>query len=275
VAVKSKQLFPAIFSRHAEAYDRRLERAMSRGEAKGRQRLLDLVEARPGMRILDLACGPGNLSRRLAALVASQGEVIGVDLAPGMLERARMAAPPNAHFEVMDIEDLRFEDSSFDAAVCGHGLQFVPHLDRALSEARRVLRSRARFVASLPTQGGQSVMTLLDSIVDRWLPPAPEAEDRAATRAVVLDPDLLEAAAREAGFTSVRVEEIEESVRWESAEQLVGMCTSWWDCAARLEKVDDGRRHSFVEDAVATIRRQHPDAFETSNRSRVLFCVVP
>jgi ubiquinone/menaquinone biosynthesis C-methylase UbiE len=273
--MRSKDLFPAIFSRHAEAYDRRLDQAMTRGEAKGRQRLLDLVEARPGMRILDLACGPGNLSRRLAALVAPEGEVIGVDLAPGMLERARTAAPPNARFEVMDIEDLKFDAASFDAAVCGHGLQFVPSLDRALGEARRVLRSRARFVASVPTPARQSAMTLLDSIVDRWLPPAPDAEDRAATRAVVLDPERLGDAAREAGFTSVRVEAIEESVRWESAEQLVGLCMSWWECAARLEKVEDGRRKSFVEDAVAAIRRQHPGAFETTNRSHILFCVAP
>ena len=272
--MKSKDLYPGIFSRHAEAYDRRLDQAMSRGEAKGRQRLLDLVEARPGMRILDLACGPGNLSRRLAVLVAPEGEVIGVDLAPGMLERARMAAAANARFEAMDIEDLRFDDSSFDAAVCGHGLQFVPHLDRALSEARRVLRVGSRFVASVPAPGDGSVMTLLDSIVDRWLPPAPEAEDRAATRSTVLDPELLQRAAQGADFTSVRVEEIEESVRWESAEQLVGMCASWWVCAARLEKVEGGRRQSFVEDAVATIRQQHPGGFETQSRTHVLFCVA-
>jgi ubiquinone/menaquinone biosynthesis C-methylase UbiE len=274
LAMKSKDLFPAIFSRHAEAYDRRLDQAMRRGEARGRQRLLDLVEARPGMRILDLACGPGNLSRRLAARVAPGGEVIGVDLAPGMLERARMSAPPNVRYEVMDIEDLRFDDSSFDAATCGHGLQFVPHLDRALSEARRVLRPRANFVASVPASGAGSVTTLLDSIVDRWLPPAPDAEDRAATRAVILDPDLLQRAAIDAGFASVRVERIEEAVTWESAEQLVGMCSSWWDCASRLEKVDGGRRQSFVDDAVATIRRQHPGAFETSNRSHILFGVA-
>ena len=273
--MRSKDLFPAIFSRHAEAYDRRLDGAMTRGEAKGRLRVIDLVEARPGMRILDLACGPGNLSRRLAALVAPAGELIGVDLAPGMLERARIASPPNARFELMDIEDLKFDDSSFDAAVCGHGLQFVARLDRALSEARRVLRSRSHFVASVPAAGGASVMSLLDSIVDRWLPPAPDAEDRAATRAVVLHPELLQRAASESGFDSVRVEAIEESVRWESAEQLVGMCSSWWDCAARLEKVEDGRRQSFVEDAVASIRRQHPGAFETRNLTHILFCMAP
>jgi ubiquinone/menaquinone biosynthesis C-methylase UbiE len=275
MAMKSKDLFPAIFSRHAEAYDRRLDAVMKRGEAKGRQRVLDLIEARPGMRILDLACGPGNLSRRLAALVAPDGEVIGVDLAPGMLERARIAAPTNARFELMDVEELSFDDASFDAAVCGHGLQFMPRLDRALGEARRVLRAGSRFVASVPAPGGGSAMTLLDSVIDRWLPPAPEAEDRAATRAVVLDPELLERAAVEAGFRSVRVELIEESVRWESAEQLVGMCTSWWDCAARLEKVEEGRRESFVEDAAATIRRQHPGAFETKNQSHILFGIAP
>ncbi|HEV2476240.1 MAG TPA: methyltransferase domain-containing protein [Candidatus Dormibacteraeota bacterium] len=272
--MKSKDLFPAIFSRHAEAYDRRLDQAMRRGEAKGRQRVIDLVEARPGMLILDLACGPGNLTRRLAALVAPDGRVIGVDLAPGMLDRARMSAPPNAQFELMDIEDLQFHDSSFDGAVCGHGLQFVPHLDRALSEARRVLRSRSPFVASVPAPTAGSVMTLLDSIVNRWLPPSPEAEDRSATRAAVFDPELLQRAASQAGFTSVRVEEIEESVRWESAEQLVGMCSSWWDCAARLEKVEEDRRRSFVEDALATIRARYPGAFETRNRNHILFGVA-
>ena len=273
--MKSKDLFPAIFSRHAEAYDRRLEGVMSRGEARGRQRLIDLVDARPGMKIVDLACGPGNLSRRLAALVVPGGEVVGVDLAAGMLERARLAGIPNATFHVMDIENLRFEDSSFDAAVCGHGLQFVPHLDRALREARRVLRGGGRFVASVPAPGGGSVMNLLDDVVSRWLPPAPEAEDRGATRATVQDPDRFGAAATDAGFTAVRVETVEESVRWESAEQLVGMCSSWWDCASRLEKVEEGRRRSFIADATDTIRSRHPGGFETKNRNHILYAVAP
>src|SRR5713226_2953460 len=121
VDMKSKELFPAIFSRHAVAYQHRLDDVMRRGEARGRERVIELADARPGMHVLDLACGPGNLSRRLAALVAPDGEVVGVDLAPGMVEIARKAAIPNARFEVMDIEALAFLDGSFDAAVCGHG----------------------------------------------------------------------------------------------------------------------------------------------------------
>ena len=65
--VKSKDFFPAVFSRHAAAYQRRLDYVMERGEARGRLRLIELAAAKPGQRVLDLACGPGNLTARLAA----------------------------------------------------------------------------------------------------------------------------------------------------------------------------------------------------------------
>src|SRR6202171_6200834 len=132
--MKSKQLFPGVFSRHAVDYNRRLEPIMAHGEARGRLRVLELVDAQPGMRILDLACGPGTLTRRLAAHVSPGGEVVGVDLAPGMVQLAQAVRTPDARFEVMDIEQLSFSDASFDAAACGHGLQFVPHLGAALRE---------------------------------------------------------------------------------------------------------------------------------------------
>lgn len=276
MAVKSKDLYPAIFSRHADAYQRRLEQIMSRGEARGRQRVIDLVDARPGMRILDLACGPGTLSRPLAALVAPDGEVVGVDLALGMLERARLGGIVNARFELMDIEELAFADASFDAAVCGHGLQFAPHVDRTLDEARRVLRRGGRFAASVPVSGiRQSVTALLDSVVDRWLPPPPHAVDESGTRRLVADQAAFEAAALSAGFDSARVEVIEERVRWESAEQLVALCTSWWDCAARLDEIDTERRDGFIDDALTTMRRDFPGPIETSGRTHVLYAVAP
>ena len=272
--LKSKELFPAIFSRHAQAYAQRLEQVMSRGEARGRERVIELVEAQPGMRILDLACGPGNLSRRLAARVAPHGAVVGVDLAPGMLELARAAGVPNARFEVMDIEQLAFADGSFDAAVCGHGLQFVPDLARALGEARRVLRGGARFAASVPLGGGQSVWSQLDSVIDRWLPPPPRAVDQDATRAAVGDAPAFERAALAAGFGTARVEVVEETVHWRSAEQVVSMCMSWWDCAARLEGMDSGRRQAFMKDATETLSRAHPGAIETTARNHVLLALA-
>ena len=273
--MKSKDLFPAIFSRHAESYRRRLEDIMSRGEARGRQRMIESVALRPGMRVLDLACGPGNISRRLTALVAPDGEVVGVDLAPGMVELARSAAIPGARFEVMDIEELAFADATFDAAVCGHGIQFVPDLDRALREARRVLKPGRRFAASVPAAApGQRPWSVVEDVVDRWLPPAPRASDNQATRAAVGDPEVFAARALAAGFAKATVEVVEESVHWESAEQFVSMFMSWWDCASRLEALDDTTRRSFNDEALDRLRAIYPADFETTGRNHVLLAVA-
>jgi ubiquinone/menaquinone biosynthesis C-methylase UbiE len=273
--LKSKDLYPAIFSRNAAAYQQRLEQVMARGEANGRQRAIDAIEVRPGMRVLDLACGPGNLTRRLATLAQPGGEVVGVDLAEGMIELARNAGIPGARFEVMDIERLTFGDGSFDAAICGHGMQFAPNLERALAEAHRVLRSNARFSASVPLAApGASVFALIDSVVDRWLPPAPRAVDQDVTRSVVGDEGAFAKAALEAGFASARVEIVEEKVRWESAEQVVSMCTSWWDCAARVEGLEPARRAAFQKEAVQALRAAHPHHFETTGRNHVLVAIA-
>src|SRR5260370_17333080 len=101
---------------------------MARGEARGRQRVIDLVDARPGMRVIDLACGPGNLTRRIAARVEPDGAVVGVDLAPGMIERPQAAGIANATFEVMDIEDLRLPAPTFNPAPSAPPLQSPPPL---------------------------------------------------------------------------------------------------------------------------------------------------
>jgi ubiquinone/menaquinone biosynthesis C-methylase UbiE len=273
--VKSKELYPAIFSRHAAAYQRRLDDIMSRGESRGRQRAIDLAGVQPGMKVLDLACGPGNLTRRLAALAAPGGGVVGVDLAPGMIELARASAIPNARFDIMDIERLAFPDASFDVAVCGHGIQFAPDLGQALREARRVLRPGGRFAASVPVTGvRESVWVLLDGVIERWLPPAPKAIDQTATRAAVADAMALRQAALDAGFASAQVELVEETVRWASAEQLVLMFTSWWDCASRLEGVEAGRREAFMKEATATLLGKFPGPIDTTGRNHVLSAIA-
>ncbi|HXO59684.1 MAG TPA: methyltransferase domain-containing protein, partial [Candidatus Acidoferrum sp.] len=81
----AKDLYPGTFSRHAAAYKRRVDEVMAHGEARGRIGVIDWVDPRPGNRILDLACGPGTLSYPLARAVTPGGEVVGIDLATGMI----------------------------------------------------------------------------------------------------------------------------------------------------------------------------------------------
>jgi trans-aconitate methyltransferase len=154
-------------------------------------------------------------------------------------------------------------------------LQFVPDLPRALGEIHRVLRPGSRFGASVPLNWEhQGPWMVLDEVVNRWLPPAPVATDQQATRAAVSDAEAFRQAALGAGFVEAGVEMIEETVTWQSAEQMVGLCTSWWDLASRVDGLDVGRRQAFIDDAVDSLRREHPGTIETVGRNHVLIAVA-
>ncbi len=83
-----------------------------------RQAAFLLPHLRSGMALLDCGCGPGTITLGLAEAVAP-GEVVGIDLEPGMVELAKGFAKErgiaNARFEVADIGELPFPDDSFDA----------------------------------------------------------------------------------------------------------------------------------------------------------------
>jgi ubiquinone/menaquinone biosynthesis C-methylase UbiE len=108
------------------------------------QRLLDGSGLKPGQRVLDVACGPGIPSLMAAPLVAPDGAVVGIDLAPGMVELARKKAAEGgiaiATFQEGDAENLPFQEDSFDAVLCSHGLVHTTDRMRALWEMWRVLK---------------------------------------------------------------------------------------------------------------------------------------
>ncbi|HEV2218779.1 MAG TPA: methyltransferase domain-containing protein [Candidatus Dormibacteraeota bacterium] len=269
--MKSKEFYPAVFSRHAEAYKSRLDEILARGEARGRLRMIEASGAGPGMTVLDLACGPGNMTRLLAQRVRPGGRVLGVDLARAMIAIAARDLAPGAWFAVMDIERLGLTDQAFDVVTCGHGLQFAPDLGRALREASRVLRPSGVLAASVPAGGvDDSVWTLIDRVVDRHLPPAPKAVDDTATRQTVSNPDAFRSAALGAGFISVAVDVVDEEVHWESAEMLVSRCTSWWQFAARIDAADPRLGDTFVAEATEAVRREYAGPITTHSRNLVL-----
>lgn len=116
------------------------------------QRLVALVGIERGHRVLDLASGRGAVLFPAAERVGETGEVIGIDLAEGMVEAANQEAirrGVSARVRVMDAEHLDFPDASFDRVVCGFGLMFFPRLDRALAEVRRVLVPGGRLGVSV------------------------------------------------------------------------------------------------------------------------------
>jgi ubiquinone/menaquinone biosynthesis C-methylase UbiE len=98
--------------------------------------------------VLEVGCGTGVLTRRLAEL-PTVGEVVGVDIAGTLLAAAAELASslPNVSFTEADARTLPFGDDSFDAVVFDSTLTHVPGPDEALAEAFRVLRRRGLLAA--------------------------------------------------------------------------------------------------------------------------------
>jgi SAM-dependent methyltransferase len=95
---------------------------------------------KPGSRVLDVACGTGNVSLPAARAGAV---VTGVDIAPNLLEQARKRAAAehlNIRFDEGDAEDLPYADGEFDIVVTMFGAMFAPRPDRTAAELIRVCR---------------------------------------------------------------------------------------------------------------------------------------
>jgi demethylmenaquinone methyltransferase/2-methoxy-6-polyprenyl-1,4-benzoquinol methylase len=132
-----------VFATIADRYDL-ITVLLSYGQdRRWKQRLVGLAGDLRGHRILDLACGTGDITM---AAAANGGEAIGLDLTPRMIELAmarRDRQPfPGARplFLVGDMSALPFPAESFDIVTTGYGLRNVPNIDRAVAQIARVLR---------------------------------------------------------------------------------------------------------------------------------------
>jgi demethylmenaquinone methyltransferase/2-methoxy-6-polyprenyl-1,4-benzoquinol methylase len=128
-----------MFDRIAPVYDV-MNRVMTAGLDQRWRRATVRAIVEPGDRVLDAACGTGDL-----AIIAAKagGDVTGLDFSARMLERARRKAP-DLDWMRGDLLALPFEDESFDAATVGFGVRNVADLSGALEQLRRVLKPGGR-----------------------------------------------------------------------------------------------------------------------------------
>jgi ubiquinone/menaquinone biosynthesis C-methylase UbiE len=106
--------------------------------------LLDKLDPESGQTVLDVACGPGTVTRLAAQRVGPKGSVTGCDLSPAMLElaRSKSSIDDSAPIEYLECpaDALGVPDEAFDLVTCQQGLQFFPDRIAALAEMHRVLR---------------------------------------------------------------------------------------------------------------------------------------
>ena len=124
--------------------------------------VLEWLAAEPGERILDLGCGDGHLTLRIAALGA---QVTGVDASPEMVAAAKARG---ADAIAGNAEALPFADSTFEAVFSNAVLHWVRDQDAMMCEVRRVLRPGGRFVAEFGGHGNiAAIQVALMAVLDR------------------------------------------------------------------------------------------------------------
>jgi ubiquinone/menaquinone biosynthesis C-methylase UbiE len=215
----AKRKASATYNAAADSYDHPVNSFWERYGSRtvGRLRL------RPGARVLDACCGSGASALPAAEAVGPEGSVLGVDLAEGLLELARVKARArglaNVEFRPGDILDLGLPGGEFDAVVCVFGIFFVPDIEAAIRELWRQVRP-----------GGQLAITTWGS---RFLEPASTAfwdAVRAVSPALykgfnpwdrVSEPQTLQALFSSAGVES-------STVIAESGSQPLAAPEDWW-----------------------------------------------
>ena len=142
-----------VFEEIAEYYDK-MNGIMSIGMVKGWHKFMfkkagDIT----GAKVCDVGCGTGEIAFMAAERVGPEGEVIGVDLTPGMLRMAEkkmetMDLPKKVDFRQGDALAMEFDDNTFDLVTSGYMLRNVTDIQKAVDELYRVLKPGKKVVVA-------------------------------------------------------------------------------------------------------------------------------
>ncbi|MGE3875857.1 MAG: class I SAM-dependent methyltransferase [Parvibaculaceae bacterium] len=117
------------------------------------QTLFETADLKAGERVLEVACGSGLVTRRIAEAVGPGGEILATDLSQNMVDMtARLCASQGLDWVAtarMSGDDLAVEAERFDAALCALGLMYVPDPRLAVQSMRRAVRPEGRIVATV------------------------------------------------------------------------------------------------------------------------------
>lgn len=113
--------------------------------------VLELLEPKVNEHILDVGCGTGHLTAKIAA---SGAQVTGIDRSPEMIREARKAYPA-IRFEVLDAREIDLPEK-FDAVFSNATLHWISEPERAIAGISAVLRQGGRFVAEFGGKGNNA-----------------------------------------------------------------------------------------------------------------------
>jgi SAM-dependent methyltransferase len=216
--------------------------------------MIEHAELQPGLRVLELAAGPGETGLLAAELIRPGGTLISSDGAEAMLEVARVRAAElgieNVEFKRLELEWIDLETASVDRVLCRWGVMLTVDPEAAMREIRRVLRPGGRFALAV---WDEAALNPWGTIPSRALvelghakPPDPDAPGPFALAA----PGRLQGLLDVAGFLDVAVDTVELLERWDSADEFVAGTR---DVSSLFRETFDALSDGQREDVVRTI----------------------
>ena len=124
------------------------------------------IESR--MKILELGCGTGDMWRGRDDLINKCGMIVLSDFSEGMVSttRANIGDHENVEYEVIDIQNIPYENETFDIVIANMMLYHVPDLDLGLKEVKRVLKKSGKFYTA--TYGEHGIVEYLAKLLGKY-----------------------------------------------------------------------------------------------------------
>ena len=214
---------------------------------------------KPGDTVLELAAGQGDVGFEIAPILGESGRLISTDFSPAMAEIARRRSAElgltNVEHRILDAERLELADDSVDGVLCRWGYMLMPDPAAALTETRRVLRSGGRLSLSVWSSGARNPWISLAGgilVAHGHMPPPAPAEPGMF---VLSDEELLGSLLENAGFATLRMEDVPIHSHYPSVDEYVrrssemgGMFAKAWVEAPEQERerMKDEFRKAFA-----------------------------
>ena len=187
--------------------------------------MLDHAGLQPGLRVLELAAGPGDTGFLAAELIRPGGLLVCSDATDEMLAVARARASElgveNVEFKRIELEWIDLETASVDVVLCKWGLMFAVDPEAALREARRVLRPGGRIALAVwdepPVNPWATITTRALVELGHTTHPDPDGPGMFA----LATPGRLQDLLQNAGFLEVAVESVEPPRVFDSLEEYI------------------------------------------------------
>lgn len=154
------------------------------GPFKSSGKLIQLAEIKSGDKVLDLACGTGAVTKKIANKVGPRGSVIGTDISFNAIKIARkwIRQKNNLNFVVADAEKTIFEEK-FDSITCQYGLFFFPNASRVLNNLKKSLKKNGTIAISVHGEKDtvpffSVIMNAVIKYIPDFIPPGTPSFDR-------------------------------------------------------------------------------------------------